>query len=129
MGQFLNRLRILKRQFFAGPHLFRHPAESKWFQMKHKNDVRSNAGDQLANVFVEPAPDRRDTDDDGDSNHNAQYGQCGAQLVIADRLRRHAKDFAEFTFAHHKFRLSAGSFYISNRSATIGSSSAALRAG
>ena len=31
-----------------------------------------------------------------------KHGQRRAQLVAADRLRRHAEDFAEFVFAHHK---------------------------
>ncbi len=94
--------RVVVGQFFAGAHLFRGTAESERLEVEGKDHIGTDAADDLPDVFVEPAPDRRDADHDGDANHDAEHGQRRAQLIAADRVRRHANDFTEFVFAHHR---------------------------
>ena len=68
--------------------------------MKSKNNVGSDSGEAVANVVVEPTTDGRNSYDDGNTNHDAQYGQARAQLVRPDRVRCHLNDFAELALAH-----------------------------
>src|ERR1700686_2411443 len=122
--------RVIVSKFLASTHLFGWPAESKRFQVEGKGPVGPDAADDLAHVLVQPAPDRRNADDDSHPDHNTQDGEPRAQLVAADSLRRHAKDFTEFVLAHKNpapasRRSASGSgkpkpgslSYISNRSA------------
>jgi hypothetical protein len=68
--------------------------------VKHKDYIRPDGGEPVANVFVESAADRRYSDHNSDSDHDAEHGQARPQLVRADRFSCHLKDFAELTLTH-----------------------------
>ena len=70
--------------------------------MKRKDDVRANAGDHVTDIVIQAAADGRNANHHGYSDHNAQHGQPRAQLVAANRIRRHVDDLAEFVFANHQ---------------------------
>src|SRR5208282_1394156 len=106
--QLADSQRIVVRQLFASAHLFGRTAEGKRFDVEGKNNVRADAGDNVLHVVVQSAADRRHADDHGNADHNAQHSQRRAQLVAADRVRRHANDFAELTFTHRKKDLVIG---------------------
>src|SRR5215831_6309467 len=120
MRQFLNCFGVLKSQLFSRTHFLAHAAESERLQMENENDIRADASHQIADIIIKSASDRGHSDHDGNADHDPQHGQCRAQFVAADRVGRHLDNFAEFGSADH---------YISNLSATIGSSFAAFRAG
>src|ERR1035441_8475728 len=73
-------------------------SEGELFQVESKNDVGTQAADDLAYVVVQAAHDRRNPNDHGHSNHNTQHGQRRAQFVAADGVDRHVQAFAEFAF-------------------------------
>ena len=70
--------------------------------MKRKNDIRADAGDYVADIVVQTAADGRNANYHGHADHYAQHGQPRAQLIAANRIRRHVDDLAELVFANHE---------------------------
>src|SRR5882762_1039195 len=96
--QILHRHGVVEGQLLAGAHFFRRTPEGEGLQVESENDIGTQAGDDLAYVVVQAAHDRRNPDDDGNSNHDAKHGQRRAQFIAADRVDRHVEAFAEFAF-------------------------------
>ena len=71
VGQVLEGHRIFKGQFLACAHLFAWSAERKRFEMKGKNDVRTHAADEVTNIVIQSTYDGRDSDNHGDTDHDA----------------------------------------------------------
>ena len=89
-------MRVVIGQFFARAHFVGHAAKGEEIEVEDEDDVRSDAGDQVAHVVIEAPPNGRNADHDGDADHDSEHSQAGTQLVAADRVRRHMDDFAEF---------------------------------
>ena len=60
-------------------------------------DVGAERLDQVVDVVGEAVDDRGDEDDGGDADHDAEDGEAGAQLVRAQRIRRHPHRFFAIT--------------------------------
>ena len=98
--QLLHRLKIVEGEFLACPYFFRRPAKGQGLVVG-KDDVRAQAADDLADVVVEAAYDRRNTDDDGDPDDDAEHSQCRPHLVGADGVQRHLDHFAVIASTQH----------------------------
>src|SRR5437870_13245526 len=133
MRQIFHGHRIFERQLLAGAHLFAGSAECEGFDVKGKNNIRTHAADELANIVIQPAHDGGNSDYHGDTDHDAQHRQAGTQFVAANGVQRHPDDFAVVAqirkSVNPSIRQLLTSSYISYRSAAIGSSMAARRAG
>jgi hypothetical protein len=99
--QLLHRFLILECQFLARAHFFAEAPKTERLQVISKDDVRANAGDDVAHIVVEAASDRRNADDHGDANHDSEHGKRRPHLVAADGVGRHLHDLAEFVSAIH----------------------------
>ena len=102
MRQVPHRHRVFIGELLARAHFFGHASEGERLKVIGKNNVGSNAGDHVAHIVVQAAPNRGDADDHGDANHNSQHGQRRAQLIAADGVRSHLHNLAEFVFVHHE---------------------------
>src|SRR6476660_3900656 len=91
--QLLHRLKIVEREFFAGSNFLRRTAEGQGLVVG-KDDVRAQAADDLADVVVKTAHHRRNADDDGDTDDDAEHSQGGPHFVGADGVQRHLDHFA-----------------------------------
>src|SRR5215831_2927607 len=110
VGQVAHGQRVVVGEFLAAAHFIGHAAKCEEVQMEYKDDVRSDAGNELANVVIEPATDRRHADHDGHADHDSQHRQPRTQLVAVNRVGRHVDDFAELAFSKHNYRLPVGAW-------------------
>ena len=113
-------------ELFAIQHLLRGTVAED-LEAKDPIDIRTERLDEVVDVGGEAVDHRGDEDDGGDTDHDAEDGEAGAQLVCSQRLGRHSDCFFSVTQPHgsllRDFR------YNSARRATMGSSLAAFRAG
>ncbi len=93
MRQLLYRVKILEGELFARPYFFRRPAEGQGLVVG-KDDVRTQAANDLADVVVETAHHGRNADDDGNTDHDAEHSKRRPHLVGANRVQCHLDDFA-----------------------------------
>ena len=98
--QLLHRLKIVEREFFAGPNFFRGPAKGQRLVVG-KDDVRAQAADDLADIVVKTAHHRRNADDDGNPDDDAEHSQRRPHLVRADGVQRHLDHFAVIASTQH----------------------------
>ena len=115
---------IVVRQLFAVQHLRCRPAKLERLQMVGKDDVGAHLLHQPLHIRVEAAHHGRDRDHRHHADDDAKDRQRRTHLVGHQRGQCHAEIFGKNVFANV-----ASHRYNSNRSATIGSRLAALRAG
>src|SRR5580698_176496 len=88
MRQILHRHGVVIGKFLARAHFFCRTSERKRFEVKRENDIGAKAGNDLTYVVVQPAHNRRNSNHDGNANHDAEHGQRRTQLVAADGIDR-----------------------------------------
>ena len=101
MRQYLHGFGIFKGQFFAQAHLFRGAAKVKNLLVKGKDDIGAEVTDDLPNVVIESANDRRNSNHYCNSNDDAENGERGAEFVDTDGIHGHVDNFTVITFAKH----------------------------
>ena len=118
MGQLTNGDHVVVGHLLAGEHLGggTHADDG---EAEDPQYIGAKLFDERRNGTVEAVDDGGDGDDGHDADDDAEDGQAGAQLVGAQCVERHLDGFALISGSHQNSLLSA----------TIGSRSAALRAG
>src|SRR6185312_631433 len=97
------------------------PRECEHIELERHQDVRSHRSDLVADALVQTVHHGRDADHGCHADHDSQHGEAAPQFVLADGVHRHAEYLAVIASSRHS--------YNSDLSATIGSRSAARRAG
>ena len=72
--QIAHRQRIVIGKLLARSHFIGHAAKGEEVQVEHENDIRSDTGDQVANVVIESPSNRGDADHHRHADHDAEYG-------------------------------------------------------
>src|SRR4029077_3116970 len=102
VGQVADGNGVIVSEFLARAHFLGGAAKGKGLDVESKDYVGTDAADDLADVLIKPAPNRGHADQHADSQDYREHSQRRAKFIAADRVRRHANDFAEFVFAYHK---------------------------
>ncbi len=93
--------KVVEGELLARPYFFRRTAEGQGLVIG-KDDVGTQAADHLADIVVQTAHDRRNTDDDRDADDDAEHSQRRPHLVAADGVQRHLDDFAVIASTQHR---------------------------
>ncbi len=120
VGQGAKSEHLVEVELFAGQHLGG-GAHADHGHMEYPEHVGAQRTDPVVDAIIQAADDRRDGDDGGYADDDAEDGQSRAQLVGPQRRERHLDRFACLSLRHGLLRNSCQSTVFSPQSLVFSS--------